>query len=331
MVAMGVFPAIYSTLSPQALIEGVLTEYDELGAVNQCLFWHRGLSDIYLIETNNKPYILKVSHHHWRSQSDIRFELEFLDFLHQHNLPVANPLRTKSAQLLVTIHAVEGDRYAALFPYAPGEITQGDLSIEQSTIMGATVGKLHQVSLGFENATPRQSLDSKHLLDDSLRIITPSLGDRYHDLSYLTETILKIKQQLACLKPTSPLWSVCWGDPHSGNVHFTADNCITLFDFDQCGYGWRIFDLAKFLQVSLSAGINRKVRDAFFCGYQQVQKLTDAETSSLQAVTQMAHIWAWAISIKASAVHNWSRLDSFYTNRHLNQLKRLSSKEWQLF
>ncbi len=330
MVAMGIFPAIYSTLSPQALIEGVLTEY-ELGAINQCLFWHRGLSDIYLVETDNKPYILKISHHHWRSKSDIQFELEFLDFLHRRNLPVASPLNTRSAQLFVTVRAVEGDRYAALFPYAPGEIPQGDLNLEQSMIMGQTLAKIHQVSLEFDNAIPRQPLDLKYLLDDSLGIITPYLGDRHQDLFYLSTSITKIKQQLTSLEQKSPFWGVCWGDPHSGNVHFTANNQITLFDFDQCGYGWRIFDLAKFLQVSLSAGINRKVRDAFFAGYQKVQKLTDAETSSLQALTQMAHIWAWAISIKASAIHNWSKLDDFYTNRHLNQLKRLSSKEWQLF
>ncbi len=330
MVAMGVFPAIYSTLSPQALVEGVLTEY-ELGAINQCVFWHRGLSDIYLIETNTRQYILKISHHHWRTQSDIQFELEFLDFLHQHNLPVASPLKTRSEQLFVTVNAVEGDRYAALFPYAPGEIPQGDLNIEQSTIMGYTLGKVHQASLEFKNLTPRQPLDHKYLLDDSLEIITPYLSDRLQDLSYLSETVTKIKQKLTCLEDTSTPRGVCWGDPHSGNVHFTTDNQITLFDFDQCGYGWCVFDLAKFLQVSLHAGINRKVRDAFFVGYQKVQQLTNEENSSLQALTQMAHIWAWAISIKASAVHNWSRLDDFYTNRHLNQLKRLNSQEWQLF
>ncbi|MEM8674544.1 MAG: phosphotransferase [Cyanobacteria bacterium P01_G01_bin.67] len=330
MVAMGVFPAIYSTLSPQALIEGVLTEY-ELGAVNRCLFWHRGLSDIYLIETDQNFYILKVSHHHWRSQSDIQFELEFLYFLEQHNLPVASPLKTKSEQLLVTIRAVEGDRYAALFPYAPGEIPQGDLSIEQSLLMGQIVGQVHQTSLQFDSQTPRRPLDLEYLLDDSLATITPYLHHCHQDLDYVVKRAEQIKQQLACLETTAPLWSVCWGDPHSGNVHFTSDNQITLFDFDQCGYGWRVFDLAKFLQVSLSAGVNRKVRDAFFVGYQQVQELTDAETSSLQALTQMAHIWSWAISIKASAVHNWARLDHFYTNKHLNQLKRLSSKEWQLF
>ncbi|MGL5794875.1 MAG: phosphotransferase [Waterburya sp.] len=330
MVAMGVFPAIYSTLSPQALIEGVLTRY-ELETINQCLFWHRGLGDIYLINTVSQSYILKVSHHHWRSQSEIQFELEFLDFLNQQTIPVANPLKTKDGKLFVTINAVEGDRYAALFPYAPGEIPQGDLNIEQSTIMGQTLGQLHQISLNFNNKTPRKPLDLKYLLEDSLAIITPYLRHRHNDLVYLTDTANKIEQQLSCLEKTAPYWSVCWGDPHSGNVHFTPDNQITLFDFDQCGYGWRVFDLAKFLQVSLSAGINRQVRDAFFGGYQTVTELTEVEMSSLQALTQMAHIWTWAISINATAIHNWSKLDDFYVKKRLNQLKRLVSKEWQLF
>lgn len=327
---MGVFPAIYSTLSPQALIEGVLKKY-ELGIINRCLFWNRGLSDIYLVETETEPYILKVSHHHWRSQSDIQFELEFLDFLHQHHIPVAHPLKTQDNELLVTIRAVEGDRYAALFPYAPGEVPQGDLTTEQSSIMGQTLAKIHQTSLKFNNTVPRQPLTLEYLLDNSLAIISPYLRSQDKDLDYLTNSVTRIKHQLTCLEQISPLWSVCWGDPHSGNVHFTPDNQITLFDFDQCGYGWRIFDLAKFLQVSLSAGINRKVRDAFFEGYQTVQQLTDVETSSLQTLTQMAHIWAWAISVNAKAIHNWCKLDTFYVNKRINQLKRLSSKEWQLF
>ncbi|WP_229642324.1 phosphotransferase [Waterburya agarophytonicola] len=327
---MGVFPAIYSTLSPQALIDGVLSRY-ELGAIDRCLFWNRGLSDIYLIETSEKSYILKVSHHHWRSKSDIQFELEFLDFLYQQDIPVANPLKTTAGELFVTVGAVEGDRYAALFPYAPGEVPQGDLSIDQSTIMGQTLGRIHASSLKFQNTTPRQALNLEYLLDDSWEVINPYLSHNSEDLIFLEKAICNIKHQLTCLEQRSPLWSVCWGDPHSGNVHFTKDNQITLFDFDQCGYGWRVFDIAKFLQVSLSAGIKCKVRDSFLIGYQKVQKLTDLELSSLQPLTQMAHIWAWAIGINATAIHNWSRLDDFYIKRHLHQLKRLSTQEWQLF
>lgn len=330
MVVMGVFPAIYSTLSPEALVEGVLARY-KLGTIKQCLFWNRGLSDIYLVETEAQSYILKISHHHWRSHSEIQFELEFLDFLFQQEIPVANPLKTTEEQFSVTIHAVEGDRYAALFPYAPGEIPQGDLNVDQSKIMGQTLARIHQAALGFNSVISRQSLNLTYLLDDSWAVINPYLGDQPEELRYLCNTISKIKQELACLEQTTPLWSVCWGDPHSGNVHFTTDNKITLFDFDQCGYGWRIFDLAKFLQVSMGAGINRQIRDEFFVGYQDVQKLTQAEMISLQALTQMAHIWSWAININAKAIHNWSRLDSFYIKKRLNQLKRLASKDWQLF
>lgn len=330
MVMLDVFPAIYSTLAPQALIEGVLTQYP-LGIIEQCLFWHRGLSDIYLVKTQTQDYILKISHHHWRSQSDVQFELEFLDFLHQQDIPVAYPFKTKQGNLYVTIHALEGDRYAALFPFAPGEVPLGDLNPTQSTIFGETLAKLHQASLKFQNQTPRHPLDCQYLLDKSQTIIVPCLKNNYQNIVYLDQAIAEIKQELKHLPQEAPYWGVCWGDPHSGNVHFTLDNQVTLFDFDQCGYGWRAFDLAKFLQVSLNAGVSSKIREAFFSGYQNIQSLSEIESKSLQALTKMAHIWAWAISINAAAIHNWSRLDDCYCTRRIQRLKRLSTKDWQLF
>lgn len=329
MVMMDVFPAIYSTLAPEALIQGVLTQY-RLGTIEQCLFWNRGLGDIYLVETATNSYVLKVSHHHWRSQSDIQFELEFLDFLHEWDIPVAYPLKTQTGNLWVTIHALEGDRYAALFPFAPGEVPLGDLNQVQSTILGETLARLHQAALEFHNQTPRYPLDCQYLLDNSQAIITPCLHQKA-DLAYLQEAIARIKQELEYLPQEAPYWSVCWGDPHSGNVHFTEDNQITLFDFDQCGYGWRAFDIAKFLQVSLNAGVSRTIRDAFFSGYQKINQLSPIEVNSLQALTQMAHIWAWAININAASIHNWSRLDSCYCTRRIQKLKRLCTKDWQLF
>ena len=140
-----------------------------------------------------------------------------------------------------------------------------------------------------------------------------------------------IRDRLSNLPQEAPYWGVCWGDPHSGNSHFTTDNEITIFDFDQCGYGWRAFDIAKFLQVSLSAGINRKVRDAFFAGYLKVQAISEIEINCLQALTQTAHIWNWAINIEGAAVHCWSRLDNSYFHKRIEQLKMLDTDHWQLF
>ncbi|MDY7012604.1 MAG: phosphotransferase [Cyanobacteriota bacterium] len=324
------FPVTYSTLDSSTLARRVLPQYG-IWDVASCQFWNRGLSDVYVVETPKKRYILRVSHHHWRSQTDIEFELELLDFLRQRHLPVAHPLRTTEGNLFVAIAAPEGQRYAALFTYAPGEIALGDLNLKQSQKLGETLAKVHQTALDFRTHADRQPLTPDYLLGHSLNAIAPFLQHRPQDLDYLEGAIAQIEEQLQDFPKEAPFWSICWGDPHSGNAHFTRDERITLFDFDQCGYGWRAFDLGKFLQVALRGGVPTTVRDAFFSGYQSVQAVTEWELNALQAFTQMAHIWVWGINIHWAVIHNWCRLDEHYFTRRLEQLKRLTSRDWQLF
>jgi Ser/Thr protein kinase RdoA (MazF antagonist) len=147
----------------------------------------------------------------------------------------------------------------------------------------------------------------------------------------MNDAIAQIKEQIHHLPKEFPIWSVCWGDPHSGNVHFTETNEITLFDFDQCGYGWRSFDIAKFLQVTLQAGISPSVRKAFLHGYQLVQPLEDIELTCMQPLMQVAQIWSWAISVKSAIVHNHSKLDDSYFHYRLEHFKMLRSPDWKPF
>lgn len=325
-----VFPVIYSTLSPQAIVSELLPEYG-IGNVTGCQFWRRGLSDVYLVETLTAPYIFRVSHHHWRSRSEIEFELELLDFWRQRGLPVAHPLTTQSGDLSIEIAAPEGKRYAALFPYAPGEVAVGDLNPTQSWRLGETLAKLHQTTLAFRPTVERHPLDLDYLLKESFAAISPFLKHRSQDLDELSGIVDLVEAQLQHLPQEPPFWVVCWGDPHSGNAHFTPDNSVTLFDFDQCGYGWRAFDIAKFLQISLRTGIGKSVREAFLAGYQSVEELAEWELNALQALTQTAHIWMWAIDLHTSCFCNWCRLDDHYFIQRLGQLKRLNSHDWQLF
>ncbi|MDC0834515.1 Homoserine kinase [Geitlerinema sp. FC II] len=326
----GVFPTIYSTLSVEALVSQVLSQY-AIAPVVSCCFWHRGLSDVYLVKTEKRPYILRVSHHHWRSAADIYFELNLLDFFRQQGLPVAHPLQTTDNQIAVTINAPEGQRYAALFVYADGEVPLGDLNVAQSRQLGEILAKLHCASLSFQTPFRRDDLCEEYLFDRSFETISPFLQHRPRDLDYLNEAIAHSKSCLQALPKTEPYWVVCWGDPHSGNAHFTPDGGVTLFDFDQCGYGWRAFDLAKFLHIALRTGISRGIRNGFLEGYQSVSPLAEKEVEMLQPLTQAAHFWSWAIALTNAAFHNYSRLDDSYFTQRLEQLKLLRSHDWQLF
>lgn len=325
-----VFPVVYSVLSGQALVSQVLSQY-ELEEIKACRFWHRGLSDVYLVETQTHQYILRVSHCHWRTKSEVDFELELLDFLKQRYLPVAYPLKTRAGGLSIEIQAPEGKRYVALFVYAPGGVALGDLNVEQSCRLGETVAKIHDQSRLFRPHASRPPLTLQYLLEDSFQAIAPFLQTKPADLHFLTEAVIQLQAQLHDFPQEPPFWGICWGDPHSGNVHFTAENQLTLFDFDQCGYGWRIFDIAKFLQVSLNSGLNAKVRSAFIDGYQSVTPLMPFEVASLQAFTEVAHLWAWAICLNSASFYDYSRLDDSYFHHRLAHLKMLRSPEWQLF
>lgn len=325
-----VFPTMYSTLVSDALVDRVLSQYD-IPTVTRCHFWHRGLSDVYLVNTLGGDYVLRVAHRHWRSLEDVIFELEFLDFLHDREVPVAYPLRTHDGRLAIEIQAPEGIRAAALFIYAPGEIPLGDLSTAQSWRLGTALARVHRVSHEFQATVQRDDLTLEYLLDRSLDTIAPFLQRNPEDCDYVYGVVNDLRSSLMHLPTDRPYWTICWGDPHSGNAHFTDEGLITMFDFDQCGYGWRAFDLAKFLNVSLRTGISLKVREAFLGGYQSIEPIEPFEIDALQALTLTAHFWSWAIAVNAARVHNYSRLDDTYFTRRIAQIKRLRSKDWQLF
>lgn len=324
------FPIIYSTLDINGILTQIIPQY-KIESVESCQFWHRGLSDIYLIETEGNSYILRISHHHWRKKSEIEFELELLEFLYQNQISVAYPIPTKNQDLLIEINAPEGERYASLFPYAPGQIPLGDLNPKQSYELGLNVAKIHQIGLNFSSKFERKPLTLEYLLDDSIHIIEPFLSHRLEDFNYLMKTIENIKIQLANFPKDDPFWTICWGDPHSGNVHFTPENQVTLFDFDQCGYGYRIFEIAKFWQVCIRTGMTRKTREGFLEGYQSLNKLTEIEINNLQFFVKIAHIWSWAIHVEGLKNYDCSRLDQHYFTQRLQKLKFLVSHEWQLF
>ncbi len=324
------FPVTYSTLSCGALTQHLLSQY-EIGNILSCQFWRRGLSDVYLVETQTAQYVLRVSHAHWRSECEVAFELELLDFLSQTDIPVAHPLRTVKGELWISIQAPEGDRYAALFTYAPGCIAIGDLNRTQSYALGKAVAELHRATPKFESQFSRPDLTLDFLLSRSMQTILPFMSDHQYDRSNLVQTADQLMAELTKHPTDFPHWVMCWGDPHSGNVHFTRDDRLTMFDFDQCGYGWRAFEVAKFFQVAIRGGVSIQVRSAFLAGYQAVSPLEAWELGSLRAFTQVSHIWSWAIALTHAKVHDYCKLDYHFFNCRLEHLKRLRSPDCHLY
>lgn len=331
--AIAPFPVVCSTFCSEALGRHIQACYG-FPSLLSCKLWIRGLSDVYLLETHEGLYVLRVTHARWRSEAEIAFELTFLDHLHNQGIPVAHPMQTPLGQLFVELVAPEGRRFASLSAFAPGEIPLCDLSLSQAGCLGQTLAQLHRASQGFSVPFHRPALTLETLLHDSLDRLIPCFSGQPEEQQYLQSLGLHLQTKLDPFPQDAPHWVVCWGDPHSGNVHFTQDrngsHGLTLFDFDQCGYGWRAFDIAKFLQTSLRTGMSYAVRRAFVAGYESVSPLATWELESLADWVQVAHLWSWALRLNAVQVHSHSQFDQHYFNQRLHQLRSFGRQSWSL-
>ena len=254
-----------------------------------------GMHDNYLLQDGGNTYILRVYHHHWRTQDEVQYELALLQFLANKNCPVVAPLHTDQGNTSFMIQTVKGDRLAALFTFIEGDAPQHDMSSQQATVLGQGLARIHLASADFVTSYRRQRLDTEYLLHQSCNVITPYLSAAQQRT--LHDMVSAIDTALPDLPMTSPCLTICHGDPNPGNLLFDATGELYLIDFDQCGPGWRVFDIAKFLAAIHRHDQLLSIKQACVKGYNNISQLSAIEMEALPLLAQMAAIWVAAIQV----------------------------------
>lgn len=310
----------YSRLS-SATVLNLLTEHYELPDLKQCQFYTLGLHDNYLVEGNHSQYILRIYRRDWRSTEEIQFELNLLAHLKTKGANVSSPLTTKTAELSFQINCAEGSRSATLFDYAKGISPGHNISIEQSHLLGTAVAQMHLASDSFRTNIQKQPLDTDYLLDQSLHTIKPFV--KVEMQSYLDRLGIKIKNQLPPLPHKAGVSGICAGDINPGNFHINKHNKITLFDFDQCGFGYRAFEVGKYFSSLHSLTNKQKLSEAFIAGYQHSRPLSDQEQLSIPCFEIVSNIWVMAIHVYNHDRIGYKHLQESYWMRQLDILREL--------
>ena len=317
-------PVIYSTIAPAAL-ETILARDYQLDAPLRCTVWNRGFNDHYLVATAARHYMLRVYSpgKYWaQGPGDFRFELELLRHLHAHDVPVSYAIERRDGDLLGPIHAPEGERYVALFSYAPGTIVE-QMDQLQSRLFGETVARLHLAADAFSTGHPRYHLDLHMLLEQPMGLIRQSMGASRPDaLSFLERTARQLKEQVQRLSRDGGAYGIIHADLHGRNNHITLDNRLTLFDFDHCGFGWRAYDLAVFV-----GGQALEIREAFVEGYQSVRRLSDAELAAIPTFVKIRPIWDTGDILAMAHLFGVAWANDRHWDRLTKELRELMAEE----
>ena len=311
---------IYSQLSSESLITLISTRYPNLMPVS-CKFYARGLHDNYLVENHTTKFILRIYRHDWRDTHSIQFELELLAFLRAQNTAVSSPIPNSEGELGTVLDFHEGERIVALFDFADGHLPEKKTLTKTSESLGHAVATMHLASTDFVTEYTRPVLDLPYLLDDSLVKIKPFLDSK--QISYVKTLQKRIHSEMPTLPHEDGAFGICSGDINFRNFHINENNSIVLFDFDQCGYGLRAFELGKFLSSMHSLPDKALYMEAFLSGYQGVRPLSKSELQAIPYFEMVSIIWVLTIYIDNADRIGHILMDATFWKQRVNILKNL--------
>lgn len=324
-----VFPATYSTLCPSAL-SAFLSEKYALEDV-QCLLLVRGVGDTYLARTSADRFILRVYRSTHRSLPQIQEEVALLQALKAAEVSVSYPLQDIAGETIQQLNAVEGERCAVLFSYAPGHPVRL-LNDQQLQLLGREMARFHQVSAAFSPVKARWEFNEESMFVRPLTLLQPFFANNAEDYTWLQQAAATAAARLSAMKEL-PM-GYCHFDFLPKNMHFDA-NSITLFDFDFMGYGWLVNDIASFWQyLSLEVYTKRMTQDE---ADRQYQLLLDAyrehrplDEAALEAIPFISLGW-WLFYMGFHTTHD--QFHAFVQPGHLKLftglLRHLANTYWK--
>ncbi|GAA5032812.1 hypothetical protein GCM10011506_23070 [Marivirga lumbricoides] len=247
-----------------------------------------------------------------------------LELLKENNISVSYPIQDAKAQYLQELHAPEGNRFALLFSYAEGEKARF-FSEETSFNIGKLMAKIHQVT---ENLKVNRITYNAHSLtaipyQHALRFFK----ETNEEMQFIKRAGKEIEKIFSLINTEKIRTGVVHLDIWYDNMHINSESEMTIFDFDFCGNGWLLNDIAYFLMQMFHVEPDKKdferKKEAFLNGYESILKIPDEE-KSLFAYSGLS-IWIFYLGIQSQRFDNWSNV--FLSENYLKRFMGMA-KDW---
>jgi len=280
---MNYFPVSNSIISSTHLGEFLIDKYD-LGKEASCQLIKNWVNDTYLIENKSDKFIFRIYRLGWRTEKEITEELRFINLLKEKNISVAFPIPDKNQNLIQSFDAPEGKRFGVLFSFAEGE-KQLQLTPELHSEIGKLMAQIHQTSeeLNLERITYTPQV----LLFDSFEKIEKVFGTDSAEFDFLKQTQQELSSFFTKINQEQMRNGSVHLDLWADNLSIDHNNKITLFDFDFCGNGFLVLDIAFHLvMLSFFEQDEEKLKEKqnhFLQGYESVLVISEEEKNAIPA------------------------------------------------
>ncbi|HLQ76209.1 MAG TPA: phosphotransferase, partial [Terriglobia bacterium] len=229
------------------LADRALTRYPV--RVRSCtLISHWENTTFRVTSTTGKTFLLRVHRHGYHTQQAILEELRWLEKLSMRGtVRVPAPVRSKAGHLLELVASplVPHDCYCSLFHWIDGRFFEKAVGAAHLNQLGRVIGELQKSTEGVP-VVHRRYWDAEGLVGRR-----PKFGsiDALEGISHKTQDVLSrarevVFRRLRRFEISFPeKRGLIHADLHFGNLLMTHDG-IAVIDFDDCGFGFHVYDLA---------------------------------------------------------------------------------------
>lgn len=260
--------------------------------------------------TGEKDGVLRISRPGYHTLRELNSEMKWLNQLNEYTpLIVANPIKGLDGENIQIVKGNDGkDYYCVICEFlsgeAPDENNEAQM-IKQFSYLGETTAYLHRQA-EIWNGTAK--LDRMEWNFDTI-IGEHAAWGRWQDFPDMTEeaeTLLEdvsmiIKKRLQRYGKTEDNYGLIHADLRLANLLLEGDQ-IKVIDFDDCGFGWHLHDLASALSFMEEKPIVPKLVNAWLDGYRKVLPFTDTDFEEIDTFIMMRRmqLTAWLASHKES-------------------------------
>ena len=280
---------LYSTFSSEALKQLVLSDYD-LGDSVECALHTRGLNDTYLVSAGDRQFALRLYRSRWRTRADVMGEVASLLHIGSKGIPVATPVARSDGERVTDVAAPEGPRWAVLFNWIKGDepVYRNET---HARLYGRLAAQLHIAGDDLPaNAAARNPLDLNYLLERPLEMLRPALKSRPAMAARFDAVVDRVRTRLESAKERLWDWGFCHGDLHCGNARIDGQQ-LSLYDFDCCGPGWRLYDLATYRWAARLRHFEGGAWRPFSEAYLEVRPAAASTLQLMPLFVILRHIW----------------------------------------
>ncbi|WP_207515510.1 phosphotransferase enzyme family protein [Longitalea luteola] len=318
------FPVVCSTLSATHLAVYLQQQYG-LGTATTCRLIRAAINHAYLVTDGMHKYVFRIYSLHWRSETEIAEEIRLLQLLQENDIPVSYALPDQQGNRIQQIPAPEGIRFAVLFSYAKGEKVM-NYSEALHCKLGAIMARMHTITRDLP--VQRVKYDHKVLLTDPFQLIRQYIDLETEEMRFMQHAQKQVLRSFL----NAPVHLLRKGVVHLDiwfdNLHIYNNEDITLFDFDFCGNGWLLLDIAYYVLQLVNTErepepFQRKL-ESFYKGYESITPVPEAEKQLIPFAS--VGLYIFYLGVQCSRFENWtnSYLNENYLKRYINVfVKRL--------